>query len=59
MRARGFCGLLCPLLIYWLGRVSLLAHRGAVDDDPVAFVLRDRASWWCALAALIALFAAL
>ena len=55
----GFLWLLCPLLIYWLGRVSLLAHRGAVDDDPVAFVLRDRASWWCALVALIALFAAL
>ena len=37
--------LICPLLVYWLGRLLLLANRGAVDDDPVAFALRDRASW--------------
>lgn len=37
--------LTCPLLVYWLGRLLLLANRGGVDDDPVAFALRDRASW--------------
>lgn len=37
--------LACPLLLYWLGRLVLLADRGAVDDDPVMFALRDRASW--------------
>ena len=37
--------LVCPALLYWLGRMTLLANRGAVDDDPVVFAMRDRASW--------------
>lgn len=36
--------LLCPLLIYWIGRVLMLANRGQVDDDPVVFAMRDRPS---------------
>jgi 4-hydroxybenzoate polyprenyltransferase/phosphoserine phosphatase len=28
----------------WLTRVWLLAHRGELDDDPVAFAIRDRVS---------------
>lgn len=34
-----------PIFIYWLGRVWLLGHRDQVDDDPVLFVLRDKASY--------------
>lgn len=49
--------LICPLLVYWLGRLLLLANRGAIDDDPVAFALRDRASWLTA-AGIAASFAA-
>ncbi len=49
--------LICPLLVYWLGRLLLLANRGAIDDDPVAFALRDRASWLTA-AGIVAAFAA-
>ena len=37
--------LVCPVLLYWLGRLLLLANRGAVDDDPVLFAIRDRTSW--------------
>jgi hypothetical protein len=34
-----------PVLVGgWLTRVWLLAHRGQLDDDPVAFALRDRVS---------------
>ncbi len=36
----------------WLTRIWLLAHRGQLDDDPVAFALRDRAS--IALGAVLA-----
>ena len=32
------------LLLYWIGRVWLLAHRGQMHDDPVVFALRDRVS---------------
>ncbi len=34
--------LVCPLLVHWLGRLTLLAGRGAVDDDPLVFAMRDR-----------------
>jgi 4-hydroxybenzoate polyprenyltransferase len=48
--------LLCPILIYWISRITLIANRGALDDDPVAFALKDRATWICgALAALVLL----
>ncbi|HLY43072.1 MAG TPA: UbiA family prenyltransferase [Terracidiphilus sp.] len=33
-----------PLLLYWLTRVWLVASRGDLDDDPVVFAMRDRAS---------------
>ena len=50
---------LCPLLLYWTGRTTLLANRGAIDDDPVRFVLRDRTSWLTGAAALAVLSVAL
>ena len=37
--------LVCPLLLYWVSRIWLLAHRGELPDDPVFFALRDRASY--------------
>ena len=37
--------LLCPLLVYWISRVWLLARRGEMHDDPVVFALRDRTSY--------------
>ena len=36
---------LCPLVLYWLTRVWLLAGRGELDHDPVLFAVRDRTSW--------------
>jgi 4-hydroxybenzoate polyprenyltransferase len=42
--------LLCPLVIYWLGRMVLLGNRGVVDDDPIVFAVGDRTSWIVALA---------
>jgi hypothetical protein len=42
-RPRGLW-LLCPLLIYWIGRLTLIANRGHLDDDPVMFALKDRAT---------------
>ncbi len=44
----------CPLLLYWISRVWLLAHRGQMHDDPIVFALRDRVSWGIALCMLIA-----
>jgi 4-hydroxybenzoate polyprenyltransferase/phosphoserine phosphatase len=36
--------LVCPVLMYWIGRALMLAHRRAMDDDPVVFALKDRGS---------------
>jgi 4-hydroxybenzoate polyprenyltransferase len=33
--------LLCPLLLYWISRVWIIAHRGAMHDDPVIFAVVD------------------
>jgi len=50
--------LIVPLMILWLNRVWLLASRGVLDEDPVAFALTDRMSQWIGIAvAVIALLA--
>jgi len=36
--------LLCPLLLYWISRAWLIAHRGDMHDDPVVFAITDRTS---------------
>ncbi|HWY63122.1 MAG TPA: UbiA family prenyltransferase [Rhizomicrobium sp.] len=33
--------LICPILLYWIGRMLLLANRRVILDDPLAFALRD------------------
>lgn len=51
--------LLCPLLLYWLSRLWLLANRGQLHEDPVVFALTDRASLIVAtLSAVILVIAA-
>jgi 4-hydroxybenzoate polyprenyltransferase len=37
--------LLCPLLLYWISRVWLVAHRGQMHDDPIVFALKDSVSY--------------
>ena len=50
--------LFCPILLYWLGRLTLFANRG-VFDDPLAFSLGDRMSWLACLSLLAVFVAAL
>jgi 4-hydroxybenzoate polyprenyltransferase len=37
--------LACPLLLYWVSRIWIIAHRGHMHDDPVVFAAKDRTSW--------------
>jgi 4-hydroxybenzoate polyprenyltransferase/phosphoserine phosphatase len=37
--------MLCPLLLYWIARVWLLASRGELSDDPLDFAARDPQTW--------------
>lgn len=43
----------CPLLLFWLSRIWLLAHRGQMHDDPIIFALRDKVSRWIGLLFII------
>ncbi|CAG9932808.1 UbiA family prenyltransferase [Candidatus Nitrotoga arctica] len=36
--------LACPLLLYWITRIWMIAHRGWMHDDPVVFAMKDRNS---------------
>jgi 4-hydroxybenzoate polyprenyltransferase len=49
---------LCPLMLYWVSRVWLLARRGELDDDPVQFALTDRISLAVGAAAVFLVAAA-
>ncbi len=36
--------LLCPLLLYWISRAWVVAHRRAMHDDPIVFAVTDKVS---------------
>ncbi len=40
-----FLWLICPVLLYWFGRIWVLANRGDVTDDPMLFAFKDRVSY--------------
>ena len=42
-----------PLIVLWLNRVWLLASRGELDEDPVAFALTDPVSQAIGIAVVI------
>jgi 4-hydroxybenzoate polyprenyltransferase len=50
--------LMCPLLLFWVSRVWLLAHRGQMHDDPVVFALKDGVSYVIGALALLVLWLA-
>lgn len=51
--------LLCPIVLYWLSRNWLLAHRGELREDPVTLAIRDRISYAVAFAALLVVAASM
>lgn len=50
--------LACPLLLYWVSRIWLLARRGIVHDDPLIFALRDKVTYIVAAFGLLIFVAA-
>ena len=50
---------ICALLLYWIARVWLLAHRGTMDDDPIVFAASDPVSYLVAGAAAAVLLLAM
>src|SRR5918994_1663093 len=51
--------LVCPLLLFWTGRMWLMAHRGQIHEDPIVASARDPASYVVAALVGLVLYAAL
>ncbi len=51
--------LVCPLLLYWVSRLWLFAQRGALQEDPLIFALKDGASYVVAVCLLAVIWLAL
>ncbi len=50
----------CLILLFWVSRFVVIAHRGQMDDDPVIYAVRDKVSLSCgALIGAIVLAASL
>ena len=54
-----FLLLLCPIVLYWLSRTWLLAHRGELKEDPVTLAIRDPVSYGVALASVLVIAASM
>jgi hypothetical protein len=50
---------LCPLFLFWVARIVMLAHRRIVDEDPITFALKDPRSWVAGAASIGVVLAAL
>jgi 4-hydroxybenzoate polyprenyltransferase len=48
----------CVLLLYWISRMWLIAHRRMMSSDPVAFAVRDRVTWGVLALSAICMIAA-
>jgi len=51
--------LVCPLLLFWISRLWLLAYRGEIDEDPIVATVRDPASYAVGVLVALVLYAAL
>ena len=40
-----FLWLLNPCLLFWINRIWLLGARGMVNEDPIVFAIKDKATW--------------
>jgi 4-hydroxybenzoate polyprenyltransferase len=49
----------CPLLLYWISRLWVKTSRGEMNEDPVLYSLRDRASWVVLVAMTLVVLAAI
>ncbi len=55
-----FLWLLCPLLLYWIGKMWMETERSNMHDDPVVFAAKDRITYLLiVIVALILTFSAI
>lgn len=51
-RAPEYLWLFCLVLLYWISRVWIIAHRGQMHEDPIVFALKDRVSYGVGVAGM-------
>jgi 4-hydroxybenzoate polyprenyltransferase len=51
--------LLSPIVLYWLSRNWLLAHRGELKEDPVTLAIRDPVSYGVAAISAVVITASM
>ncbi len=49
----------CPIFVYWILRVWLIANRGFMNEDPILFAFRDRVSYLSAFAVFFVMWLAM
>jgi 4-hydroxybenzoate polyprenyltransferase len=49
---------ICPVLLYWIGRVWLMSSRGEMLEDPIVFAITDRTSHIAAILCGIIIYVA-
>ena len=49
----------CPIFVYWIVRVWIIAHRGNMTDDPILYAFRDRVSYIVGCAIVVAVVLAM
>jgi 4-hydroxybenzoate polyprenyltransferase len=51
--------LICPILLYWIGRVWLCTSRGEMNEDPIVYAVKDIGSRLAAVMCLLVLIVAI
>jgi len=50
--------IISPLLLLWISRIWLIAHRGGMNEDPIVFTVKDPASWVIGLISIVIIIGA-
>ena len=51
--------IIVPTILYWIGRVWIIAHRGQMNEDPVVFAVQDKVSYLILLFIAIGIYLAI
>lgn len=51
--------MIVPSILYWVGRIWIIAHRGQMNEDPVVFAVHDKVSYLILLFIAIGVYLAI
>lgn len=51
--------IVCPLLLYWIGRMWIKTFRDEMHDDPIVFTMKDKGSLLCICGVLTVILTAI